>query len=570
MAADRSAADGSAVPAAPRLEIDDLLVQLVDRAHEVLATQGRLRVLLRANRAVVSDLDLPAVLRRIVEVACELLQARYGALGVISPAGGLEQFVHHGMEPADADRIAHLPEGKGLLGALIDDPHPIRLTRIAGDQRSIGFPAHHPPMATFLGVPIVIRGAAYGNLYLTDRIDGGAFTAEDEELALALATTAAAAIDNARLYEDSRRRQDWLRASTELTRQLLVGDSGDPLTLIAERVAHLAGADLVTVVLPAGEPGRLVVQVATGRGAAGLTGLRLDAESTLPGRAIALGLPMLLDDATLQDEYTVHLGTAMDVGPVMAIPLIGQQGPRGALVVGRVPGRRRFSDIDMDLATSFANTATIALELADARADQQRVALLEDRDRIARDLHDHVIQRLFASGLSLQSVAAHVGSPQQTAKLAGIVDDLDVTIRQIRATIFQLRGPLAPAAPELREQLAQVAAEFEPALGFPAAVAVQGPLESIADDGIVADLLAVAREGLSNAARHARAGSASLLATVNDSSIVLEVRDDGVGAAGAARSSGLANLRQRAEARGGTLALLDGPGTHLRWSIPRR
>ena len=245
-------------PDVPRLALDELLEQLMARAQEVVNTQGRLRGLLRANQMIGSDLALPVVLRRVVDAARELIGARYAALGVIAPDGHLSEFVHVGMPDEDVARIGHLPQGKGLLGALIDDPAPIRLDRLGDDERSSGFPPGHPPMDTFLGVPIRVRDEVFGNLYLTGSTRG-AFTAEDEELAKALAATAGGAIDNARHYATARSRQQWLQATAAITRQMLNpervpaprrGDYTRPLQLIAELSADLAAADLVTVVLP--------------------------------------------------------------------------------------------------------------------------------------------------------------------------------------------------------------------------------------------------------------------------------------------------------------------------------
>lgn len=207
-------------PDGPKLELDELLRQLIHRAQDVVATQGRLRGLLHANQSIVGNLTLPVLLRRTVQAACELAHARYGALGVIDATGGLEQFVHIGMDADAVARIGHLPEGKGLLGALIEDPKPIRLHTMSDDPRSVGFPDGHPPMTSFLGVPVRVRDEVFGNLYLTE-CEKGAFTAEDEELVSALAATASVAIENARLYEEARRRQEWLQASTEVTQQLL-------------------------------------------------------------------------------------------------------------------------------------------------------------------------------------------------------------------------------------------------------------------------------------------------------------------------------------------------------------
>jgi signal transduction histidine kinase len=553
--------------AAPRLELDQLLTQLIDHAQDVMAARDRLRGLLRANRLIIGELTLPVVLRRIAEAARDLVQARYAALGVLGPDGGLEQFIHVGVDEETAARIGHLPEGKGLLGALIDDPRAIRLTNLADDPRSVGFPEGHPPMKSFLGVPIRIRDEVYGNLYLTER-EGGPFTAEDEELVAALAATAASAIDNARLYAEAGRRQRWLEASTEITRQLLSSEGEPPLSVIARRLHEMADADLVAVVLPTADEGRLMIEVATGPDAAQLTALTYPVEDTIAGVAINTGRPVLVGDVTQQQTYTVHVAQLTPVGPMMALPLLATQRSRGALLVARVPGRRRFNEADLDIATTFAQHAAVALELADARTDQQRMMLLEDRDRIARDLHDHVIQRLFAAGLTVQSVAANVGSDGGANRLSAVVDDLDETIRQIRTTIFELRGPLAPQSSTVRSQLLGVIDEVAPLLGFSPALRFTGPVDTIVADDIAADLIAVVREALSNIARHAHAKAAAIEVSATPAELTVDVTDNGVGIGETRRRSGLANLARRAERYGGSLTLPDHEGTHLRWTIP--
>ena len=234
----------------PELSVERLMSELVDQASAILAAQHRLRRLLRANRSIVQGLSLPAVLRRIVHTAKDVAGAKYAALGVIGADGLLEQFLHVGMDEDTVRAIGELPKGRGVLGALIEDPKPIRLPRIADDPRSSGFPEGHPQMRSFLGVPIRSRAAVFGNLYLTDRTDGGPFSAEDAELVLALAATAGIAIENARLYEESRHRQEWLRASGEISHQLLDPKSGHSETLhrIAASVKRLASADVVTIV----------------------------------------------------------------------------------------------------------------------------------------------------------------------------------------------------------------------------------------------------------------------------------------------------------------------------------
>jgi signal transduction histidine kinase len=563
----RNGGAAAATSDAPDLGLDELLSQLIGRAQEFIAAQERLRGLLRANRVIVGDLTLPVVLRRIIETARDLIGARYAALGVLSNDGGLEQFIHVGLDDHVVAEIGRLPEGKGLLGALIDDPHPIRLGTIADDPRSVGFPEHHPPMSSFLGVPIRIRNEVFGNLYFTES-ERGQFSADDEELASSLAATAATAIENARLYEESRRRQQWLQASTEITRQLLSSEGESPLQVIARRLHEMAEADVVTVVLPTPDEKSLMLEVATGERAADLTATSYPVEGTLSGMAITGGRPVLIGDVTEERQYKVHLSEVMSVGPLMAIPLVGAQRTRGALMVARLHGRHRFNEADLEMATTFAQHAAVALELADARADQQRVILLEDRDRIARDLHDHVIQRLFAAGLSVQSVASGLGGDHRSERLAQVVDDIDDTIRQIRTSIFELRGALGPQTVSLRSRLLDVAADLTQALGFSPRMGFTGPVDVVVPESLGDDVVAVVREALTNCARHAHAQHVEVEVTASTAELSIDVLDDGVGMGDAVRRSGLANLRERAERHGGGLTTPDHKGTHLRWTIP--
>jgi two-component system, NarL family, sensor histidine kinase DevS len=557
-------------PDVPRLELDQLLAQLVDRATDVIGAQDRLRGLLRANRSIVGDLALPVVLRRIVEAARDLAHARYAALGVLAPDSGLEQFIHVGMDEQSVAAIGHLPEGKGLLGALIDDPRPIRLATIGEDRRSVGFPPHHPPMASFLGVPIRVRDEVYGNLYLTER-DGGQFSAEDEELVAALAATAATAIENARLFAESRRRQDWLQASTEITRQLLASEGENPLRLIARRVLEMADADVVTVVLPAEDDlTQLAVNIAVGAQAEQLARARYPVQDTLSGLAISSGRPVMIGDVRQETTYTVHLSEVLPVGPVMAIPLASTNGSRGALMIGRMHGHRQFNDVELDMAMTFANHAAIALELADARADQQRMALLEDRDRIARDLHDHVIQRLFANGLTVQTIASSLANDPRATRLSHVVDDIDDTIKQIRTSIFELRGPLGPQHDTIRTQLLAVVNDLREALGFTPNVRFTGPVDILITDTLADDAIAVLREALTNTARHAHATQCDIHVSATPHLLTVDVADNGTGLHDSQRRSGLANLRQRAQQHGGELTIHDNGGTHLQWTAQLR
>jgi two-component system, NarL family, sensor histidine kinase DevS len=557
-------------PDLPRLELDQLLAQLVERAQEVLATQGRLRGLLRANHMITGGLALPEVLHRIVEAARELVGARYAALGVLAPDGGLAEFVHVGFPPPLVDRIGHLPVGKGLLGALIDEPHPIRLCNLADDPRSSGFPDSHPPMGSFLGVPIRIRDEVFGNLYLTESTRGE-FSAEDEELTTALAATAAAVIDNSHLYEAARLRGKWLQATAAITRGILAAapdDAGASLRLIADRSREVADADVVTIALPDGnQSADLRVSVAVGTSASSILDLTVPLKASLSGQAFTTGKPLRLTSPEESPSMPYAVSAVVDAGPIMIVPLRGSGRVHGVLNLVRLRGRAVFSAEDLDLATGFANQAAVALELAQARADQQRAALFDERERIAADLHDHVIQRLFAAGLSLQALAATLGPGRATDRVMSTVSDLDATISQIRTAIFQLQQSSQSNPRTLRARVLDLVGELAPALGFDPAVRFSGLLD-ILPDGISDDLLAVVREALSNIARHARAHSAEIDLTAHEERVTLTVRDDGVGVSDTTRRSGLANMRRRAEQHGGDFVLEPGPGsgTLLTWT----
>jgi signal transduction histidine kinase len=556
-------------PDGPKLELDELIEQLVVRARGVQRAQGRLRELLRANETVTGDLGLEIVLRHIVQAACTLADARYGALGVIAPDGGLEQFIHVGMDDDLVEQIGHLPEGKGVLGALITEPRPIRLQHIADDHRSSGFPLGHPPMDTFLGVPVRVRGEVFGNLYLTESTTGQ-FTAEDEELVRSLAVTAGTAISNARLYSESRLQQRWLGASAEISAQLIASSGEDPLRMIARRATEIADADLVTVALLTPDGEQIVVEVAVGDGADSLLGQRFSVGETLAGKAIEDRAPQLLRSAAESPDRTAQVDSVIEPGPVMVIPLVGTGKVLGAITIARTAGRAAFSTADLSMASGFANHASVAIELAAARADQQRMVLLEDRDRIARDLHDHVIQQLFAIGLSLEGVAGMIGTNAAAQTLHDRVGDLDRTIRQIRTSIFELRGPLGGGPDGFRSRILGIASDVRIALGFAPAIAFSGPVDLSLAGQLADDVAACVREGLTNVAKHARASTANVDITVVSDEVTVSVTDDGVGVSFEARASGITNLRVRAEQRGGTFELSARPagGTQLIWKAP--
>jgi signal transduction histidine kinase len=559
---------GAEYPAVGRLELDELLAQLVERAHDVMSTQSRLRGLLRATTTVASDLSLDVVLRRIAEAACELVDARYGALGVTAKDGdGLEQFIHVGIDPRLVAEIGHLPRGDGVLGALIRDPQPVRLADIAAHPCAVGFPAAHPTMRTFLGVPIRVRGEVFGNLYLTEKRGGRAFTAEDEELVQSLAASAAVAIDTARLFGQAQHREQWLQASADITRHLL-GDGDKPLEMIVRRAREVARADTAALALGAGDGAHLRLDITAGDGADRLAGGLLDIGASLAGRAMRERAPLFAAEAPA--EIAELLGRGPRLGPVMVVPLVASRQASGAVILGRRRGAEPFTDADLEMAAAFAGHVAIALQLAESRAARGRLTMLEDRDRIARDLHDHVMQRLYAVALGLQGLAEKEGQPDR-GRLATYVDDLDATIREIRQTVFELRGRSAASGSGLRLALRGVVDDMTAAFGFAPRLLADGPLDSAVTPEVADHLLAVVREGLSNAARHAHCRAVSVTVTVADGQVRAEIVDDGVGVGEPTRRSGLANMRSRADDLRGTFRVGPGPdgvGTRIDWTAP--
>ena len=554
-------------PTVARLELDDLLEQLIARANEVLASQGRLRGLLRATQAISTGLDLENLLQRIVTEARELVGTRYAALGVIGSDGMLAQFVHSGMDSGTVAVIGHLPEGKGLLGQLIHDPQPLRLRDLADHESSVGFPPGHPPMKSFLGAPVRIREQVFGNLYLTEKIDGHEFTKEDEELVLALASAAAAAVENARLFEAVTRREHWLDASRSLTNILMgVDDRDEALRLLTEAVLTAAEADFAAVVAP--EDGRLVVAAAAGLEAKAVVGAEVPPDSAT-AQCLRDRAPVVLDDLATDDSLAGAL-TTLGIGPLAVVPLAAQDQVLGALTIGWLPGRAVIGAREVELANDFADQAALVLLVAAARSTAQALQMSDERARIARDLHDHAIQGIFAVGLGLNGLASRLGGADAD-RMMELVQQLDDAISAIRRSIFALQPPSPATGPDIRSRLDHLVREQSTALGFAARLRVQGPLASATPPRLHDDLLAVVREALSNTARHAQAQHAEVLVAIDDE-LRVEVTDDGVGIGNPERSSGLANMQTRAEQHGGRLEISEPPsgGTSIRWAVPIR
>ncbi len=534
--------------------------------------------LLEAVRSIGSGLELHSTLDRICEKAAELADARYAAIGVVAEDGeGLADFVFHGVDEETARRIGHLPDGhKGLLGALIHDPAPVRLARLEEDTRACGFPEHHPAMRSFLGVPIRVQGEIFGNLYLAEKRGGGPFTDDDLNMVRVLAAEAGIAIGNARLYEAAQQRERWIDGSVAVTRALLSAeDAEDALHVVAEQARRLSGSVAGIVLLPAAEGGLEISAVAKDRPSKAL-GAVVPPESELVAELLD-GEAVFLDDAATDPRMVTDF--AREYGPTMMLPLQSDGRFLGALVTPRERDGRPFTETERTLAAHFASQAALALMMAEAQRDRERLAVYEDRDRIARDLHDLVIQRLFATGMMLESAQRNSAVPEVREGVEKAVDELDVTIQEIRTAVFALQQGPAEVPSGLRTRVLREINMAAVPLGFKPTHRFVGPVDTAVGELTGKNLIAALREALSNAFRHA---GASRIDVVVDATVVLPdgrqgvrltVEDNGVGIPEGGRRSGLRNLGRRAESLGGDSwygpgSGADGGGTTVVWQAP--
>ncbi|MFH7594140.1 GAF domain-containing protein [Streptomyces racemochromogenes] len=568
-----SAGDAPARPGVPRLRLDELLDELQARIDEVRGTRDRLNGLLEAVMSVGRELDLPQVLRGIVEAAVVLVDAEYGALGVIGDDKRLAQFLPVGISDELRARIGDLPSGHGILGELIRHPEPLRLSELSEHEASYGFPAHHPPMHSFLGVPIRVREDVFGNLYLTEKRGGADFDAEDEAVLATLAVAAGIAIENARLFEEVRLRERWLAASSDITSALLSGaPEAEVLEGMLERAKDITGADMGVFYL-LGASGELRGSLALGDGAEAHRGIVLPStRGTLAEAALAQDGFITVAEVQSDPRVTVQRERWTGFGPAVAVTVGTKERLSGVLMLARRHGRPAFAPAEVAALPGFAGQAALALELADRRRDAEQMSMLEDHDRIARDLHDLAIQRLFATGMTLQSAQRFVDHPEAHERLARAVDDLDATIKIIRSTIFGLREHEAGTGSKLRSRAVQTLDEASSGLGFAPALRMEGLIDTDVPPAVADEALAVLGEALSNVARHARATRAEVAIVAAHGVLTLTVTDDGVGLPEGGRRSGLGNLAERAERLGGRMeasARGDGTrGTRLEWQVP--
>jgi two-component system, NarL family, sensor histidine kinase DevS len=532
----------------------------------------RFTMLLEAGMAMASELSLPALLQRIIDLAAAVTGARYGALGVIGRAGSIREFVTTGIADPERARIGHLPVGRGILGLLIEEARPIRIPDIGQDPRSVGFPPDHPPMRSFLGVPVVAGGKVFGNLYLTEKQGASEFTEEDEQAVVLLAAQAGVAIDNARLYEEARLRERRLEATREITEAILTGaEPPEVLGLIARRARELMHADLATIAVPADDPGQLVLVAADGKGGEELLGMRFTVADSVSGSVISSGRPAVIEQMRDFEGSQQPMVRAGDIGPAMFVPLSAGGQPFGTLAVGSEDGREAFERDDLGMLETFAGQASVALEYARARRELDRLMVMEDRERIAKELHDGVIQSLFAVGMGMQATATMARDPEIEERVESAVAEIDRVIRDLRNYIFGLR-PGILADQELDQALRQTVREFEERTGT-LAIADIDPKVASALGPKAPDVLQLAREALSNVGRHADATTCRVSLVRDGGAALLEIDDDGQGFDPAERKGagqGLRNLEERAADLGGSFEIqsVAKEGTTVRIRIP--
>ncbi len=530
------------------------------------ATDG-LPAILDAFLAVSEGLDLPATLRRIVRAAADVVDAEYGALGVLDGRGGLAEFVYVGIDEATRRALGPLPSGHGLVGLLIEHPQMMRLDDLTAHPASVGFPPGHPVMHTFIGAPIMVQDKVFGNLYLTEKRGGGEFTDRDETMLRALAAAAGSAVQNARLFAEVRQRERWLLATAEVRTALLSGGTvTDALALIARRALDLVAADRALVLIADGAGG-LRVLGAAGPESGRMQGRSVGRDDPWARAVLSTGGPC--DPAVLpvpRDEILAGAWQAAGAASIATIPAGAADG--GALVCLRVNGSDGFTGEQMPQLAGLAEQATLALEISDRQEQRRRYELVAERERIARDLHDHVIQRLFAVGLSLQGQESRTPDPVLRDRLERAVQQVDEAIRDLRSSIFDLRSVTAAGPKNLRRRLLDIAAEVGDA-GPTVAVRVDGPIDTLVPPALAEHVEAVVREAVSNAVRHSGGRTVTVTVTARDE-LDVRVTDDGRGIPPDVTRRGLANLADRATACDGLLTLDTGPsgGTVLRWRAP--
>ncbi|MEU3183146.1 GAF domain-containing protein [Streptomyces sp. NPDC006923] len=489
-------------------------------------------MLLEAVLGIGTDAEVRATLQHIVDTATELTGARYGALGVIGPESArVTELFTAGVSDADRRRIGRLPDGHtGILGVLTEDPRPLRLDDLTTDPRSAGIPPGHPEMRSFLGVPVQVGPEVLGSLYLAEK-RSGSFTDQDQNLLSLLASQAGIAITNARLYGTVQQRERWIEGTAAVTTALLTGqNANEALITVAESARVLADAYAGVVLQPTAAGGMEIVAASTADEPGDIVGAVIEPGSPVLVQLLG-GEPVFIDDSATDPRMTTHVRVRF--GPSMMLPL--QSGGKliGTLALPRRRGGRPYTAADRLLATQFASQAALALVLADSQHDREQLAVYEDRDRIARDLHDLVVQRLFATEMMLESVRRRASAADLNVLLGRAVDELDFTIQEVRTTIFALQQPPADAPTTLRGKVLRETGGAAVLLGFRPSVRFTGPVDTVVGDPAARRLLAALRGAL--AAAHRRPGVTSIEVRIDAAAqlpdgragVRLVVRDDG-------------------------------------------
>jgi signal transduction histidine kinase len=516
---------------------------------------------------------LETTLHDVVRAAVDHVGAVFGALGVLTDEGRrLDRLIVVGPDPEEAARIATL-SSRQTVHQFVTAPAVLRWDQLDIDPDRFGFSVGHPARAPFLAVPVRVGGALFGNLYLTQKRTAEPFTSADVEVVQALAGVAGLAIGNARAAEQAERGRRQFQVGSEIVTSLLSGaGEDDVLHAMAQRVLELADADVAGVLCPTDDDDVLVVSAAAGEGAAEMEGVRIPLAGTHVGNVHRSRLPTVIEDVSRDPVLGGHADVAVeitrDLGPGLMIPF-DQQPTRGMVVAMRHRGGQPFVVSPHHPLVAFVTRTALALELARSQARERRLQMQADRDRIARDLHDHVVQRIFATVLSLDrlSRSLEASQPGIASRLGRSIDELEATITEIRTAIFELHDDQV-ATPTLRRSLSDVVRMVTEGSPLRRDLRLRGALDDLPRE-MLPDLVAVVRELVSNVVRHAAARRVTVSLDVDDE-VLVTVTDDGTGLPQVHARSGLANLADRAERRGGRLVVSSGPaGTEVRWAVPR-
>ncbi|MHB8394901.1 MAG: sensor histidine kinase [Candidatus Dormibacteria bacterium] len=536
----------------------------VDSNQSARRSHTQQEAMVEAGMLLASELALPRVLQRLVELATQFTGARYGALGVLAGDGSIGEFITVGLSDSERQAIGDPPKGRGVLGLLIKDPAPLRVDRIQEHPESVGFPPHHPRMTSFLGAPVRAQGRVFGNLYLTEKVGGGSFDAADEQLLTTLAGQAGVAIANSQSFEELRQRERWLQALHAINSAMLSGGSTEALHAAIVKVAReMTDSVLSAVVRPRdGDPRRLWVTAVDGRGAHRLEHLELPASGTASHAVMRSGRPRLLETGSAQAAWFAKAG--VDIGPLMVVPLTVRQRTEGTILIARGLGASSFRQEDLSLVDSFASQAALAIDYLQIQEQLQHLAVLQERQRIARDIHDDPVQAVIYLARRLEFLAA---APELTGLAArqleqvrslavAVADGLRQLTEGLRSETLEEHG-IGPALTELGQR-------FEGRSGVRVEVRTTGDVTRW-PEALERGWLRIAQEAISNVERHAGASRVGIRVDQREGRLRMAIQDDGVGfraRKGRAPQEGLGMLgmRERAQLLGGSLWVRSRPG----------